>query len=60
MKELAWAVMFMTPWPNTAVDKLVVYTFPTHQECAASIPGIKRKHRLFFKSLSCIQMNGES
>lgn len=57
MKEFAWAVMFMMPLPDATFDKLIVYTFSTHQECTQSIPGIKRKHRLFFKSISCVQMD---
>lgn len=60
MRELAWAVMFMMPLPEAAFDKLVVYTFSTHQECARSIPGIKRKHRLFFKELTCVQMDRDT
>ncbi len=53
MKEIAWAIMFMIPWPNTTNNKVVIYTFPTEQECVASIPSVKRKHRLFFKGVSC-------
>ncbi len=53
MKEMAWAIMFMIPWPHTTFNKLVIYTFPTEQECVASIPSVKRKHRLFFKGVSC-------
>lgn len=49
--------MFMMPLPDATFDKLIVYTFSTHQECTQSIPGIKRKHRLFFKSISCVQMD---
>jgi len=41
------------PWPHTTYNKLVIYTFPTEQECVASIPSVKRKHRLFFKAVSC-------
>jgi hypothetical protein len=39
-----------------AVNKLVIYTFPTQQECSASIPAIKRKHKLFFKTVNCLKM----
>lgn len=57
MKEFAWAIMFLIPWPHTASDKLVIYTFESKQECVASIPSVKRKHRLFFKELSCTAMS---
>lgn len=56
MKEMAWAIMFSIPWPNQAIDKLVIYTFPSRQECVQSIPGVKRKHRLFFQDVRCIVM----
>lgn len=56
MKEFAWAVMFVIPWPNTTMDKLVIYDFETEQECLAAVPGIKRKHRLFYKTITCKQM----
>jgi len=59
MKEMAWAIMFMIPWPHTTNIKLVIYTFPTEQECVASIPSVKRKHRLFFKAVSCKPMSGK-
>lgn len=60
MKEIAWAIMFLIPWPHTASDKLVIYTFSTKQECVASIPSVKRKHRLFFKDLSCMSMSSDA
>ena len=57
MRELAWAIMFMIPWPHTTNNKVVIYTFPTEQECVTSIPSVKRKHRLFFKAVYCEPMS---
>jgi len=56
MKEMAWAIMFSIPWPHQTVDKLVIYTFPSQKHCATAIPGVKRKHRLFFKEVNCVQI----
>jgi len=56
MREIVWAIMFMIPWPHKTIDKLVIYTFPTQIQCAAAIPGVKRKHRLFFRPVRCIRI----
>lgn len=50
--------MFLMPWPHQENEKLVIYTFPTEQECVASIPEVKRKHRLYFQELDCTSMKG--
>ncbi len=56
MRELVWAITLMIPWPHTTIDKLVIYTFSNQQECVGSIPSVKRKHRLFFKKVNCVQI----
>ena len=55
MREIVWAIMFSMPLPHTTMDKLVIYTFPSQSQCASAIPGVKRKHRLFFQSVQCIR-----
>ncbi len=55
MREIVWAIMFSIPWPHTTINKLVIYTFPSQTQCTAAIPGVKRKHRLFFQSVNCIR-----
>jgi hypothetical protein len=59
MREIVWAIMFSIPWPNTTIDKLVIYTFPSQIQCAAAIPSVKRKHRLFFRTMRCIQLRSD-
>lgn len=56
MKEIAWIIMFLMPTPHQENERLVIYTFPTEQECVESIPDVKRKHRLFFQELGCKSM----
>jgi len=60
MREIIWAIMFSIPWPHTTIDKLVIYTFPSQTQCAAAIPGVKRKHRLFFQTVRCIRIKSNS
>ncbi|MEC9369527.1 MAG: hypothetical protein VX871_12640 [Pseudomonadota bacterium] len=61
MKEATFAIMFMIPWPHSAtLEKFVIYTFPSEQACVESIPDVKRKHRLFFRTLGCVAITADA
>ena len=56
LKKPAWAILVKVSFRGTSKSKLAIYTFVTEQECMESIPGVKRKHRLFFKDISCVSL----
>ena len=56
LKKPGWAILVKASFRGTSKGKLAIYTFVTEQECVESIPSVKRKHRLFFKDISCVSL----